>query len=417
MIRVSFVLAAILLLFNLARAEDQGQVRVPGAFAEIGWDGRFSSGNWVEFRLVATTGGAFSAKLETAEGKVLEGLIPIAATLELPDGVGIRETRLLLPLVTTRLVKLTLSSATGQATGRFEPSSEALELDGLRIPLDPSLYLKGHRFLSRLEPKVALATLSGGANLLQIPSGLPSGALGLGAVNGSQRSINLLPELGKLAPKASLPERRQPLLGLWAVGIFVVLLWLYSLRRSEVRYTLGLAFCSAFLAFLGWWASQPVAPFTELQRSVLIGARGWGLKWTVYSRFSLRADWKLPPGALPLEGQKRVERLHTVNGTVLRQAGWQEIRYVVPPVATRVPIRLSKGRLFNDGTVPLEKIFIRGVGRQEPLGVGSSRAVKSQVYETLPWDEYTDFMKILPEGAVIAQQANGTLLIALAEKL
>jgi hypothetical protein len=236
-------------------------------------------------------------------------------------------------------------------------------------------------------------------------------------VEGLQKQIDLLPELEKLAPKAVVPERRQPLLGLWAVGIFVVLLGLYSLRRSDVRYTIGLAFCSAFLALLGWWATLPVAPFSELQRSVLIGAGGWGLKWTVYSRFSLRSDWDLPSGALPLEGEKRVERLHLASGTTLRQAGWQQVRYVVPPVATRVPIRLKDGRLFNDGTVPLEKIFIRGVGRQEPLGVGSSRAVESQIYETLPWDEYVDFMKILPEGAVIAQQPDGTLLIALVESL
>jgi hypothetical protein len=417
MVRVSFLLVAMLLLFNVARAEEEGIVRVPGAFAEVGWNGRFSSGAWVEFRLVASGSGVFSAKLETSEGKVLEGLTPVTAALELPDGVGIRETRLLLPLVTTRLVKLTLISASGQATGRFEPSSEALELDGLRLPLDPGLYLRGHRVLSQLEPSIALATLAGGANLLQIPTGLPRGALGLGAVNGSQKQINMLSELEKLAPKATLPARRQPLLGFWSVGIFVVLLWLYSLRRADVRYAIGLAVCSACLAFLSWWASQPIAPFTEVKRSVLIGAKGWGLKWTVYSRFSLRADWNLPPGALPLEGEKRIERLHLATNTKLRQAGWQQVRYVVPPVATRVPIRLANRRLFNDGAVPLEKIFIRGIGRQEPLGVGSSRAVESQIYESLPWDEYMDFMKILPEGAVIAQQSDGTLLIALAEGL
>jgi hypothetical protein len=415
MTRVGIFLVAWLLLFSMAQAEEDGLVRIPGAFAEIGWAGQFSSESWAEFRLVATNSGAFTAKLETSEGRVLEGLTPITASLELPDEAGIRETRLILPITTTRMVKITLSGATGTVTKRFEPSAKPLELDGIRLPSEPSLYLTGHTIFGRLEPRTALSALAGGANLKEIPSGIPIGNTGLGAVQSKTDQIKFLKILEKYAPTAKAPERRHTALSFWSVGVFIVLLGLYSLKRSDLRYTIGLAVCSCILGGLGWWASQPKAPFHENKRIVLIGARGWGLKWTIHARFSLRADWTLPAGALPLEGENHIQRDYKINSTTLRHAGWQQIRYVTPPMATRVPMRLENNKLINESTQPLEKIFIRGSGRQEPLAVGAGREIQSQIYETLPWDEYVDLMQVVPEGSVLAQQTDGTLLIALAE--
>ena len=413
MSRAWFLVVALWLLWAVARAEE-GLVQIPGAFAEVGWNGRFSSGSWIEFRLVATSNGAFSAKLETSEGKVLQGLTPIRALLELPEfpqGAGVREARLLIPIVSTRLVRVTISGSTGTVTKRFEPSSGRLELDGRHLPTDPSLYLAGHTILGRLEPSVALATVAGGANLREIPLGLPSGGLGLGSVQSNNLPIKLLSILKEFAPIVRPPERRHTLLGFWSVGIFVVLLGLYSLKRTEPHYTIGLAVGSAFLAGLGWWAAQPKAPFLEAQRQVLIGAKGWGTRWTIHTRYALRPDWKLPAGALPFE---RFERQHRQTETVLVASGWRAISYLTPPTASRVPMRIENGKLINESQTSLEKIFIRGIGRQEPLVVGASRDIKAQIYETLPWDEYTELMQILPANSVMAQQPDGTLLIALA---
>ena len=241
MTRVQIYLVALLLLFGVARAEDEGVVQIPGAFAELGWQGQFSSQGWVEFRLVATSSGAFTAKLETSEGRVLEGLTPITANLELPDETGIRETRLILPIMTTRIVKITLSGATGTVTKRFEASAAPLELDGTRLPIEPSLYLSGHTIFGRLEPQTALSALAGGANLPEIPTGLPMGSTGLGAIKIPATQVKLLKVLEKYAPSAKAPERRHFALGLWSVGAFIVLLFLYSLKRSELRYAVGLA--------------------------------------------------------------------------------------------------------------------------------------------------------------------------------
>ncbi len=415
MSRVSFFMVALVLLLSMARAEEEGLVRVPGAFAELGWQGRFSRGSWVEFRLVATGAGAFTAELTTTEGKVLEGLTPITAQLELPDGVGIRETRLLLPITTTRMVKISLSGATGSDFKRFEPSSSAIELDGSRLPLDSSLYLSGHRITNQLEPKTALVVLAGGAQIREIPKGLERGNWGLGAIGGSSEPPQFLRILTQFAPQVTAPPRRHALLGFWAVGIFVVLLGLYSLKRRDPKYTIALAGSSLMLAGVGWWASQPTAPYTEKTKQILIGARGWGTLWTVHSRFSLRPEWVLPAGALPLEPEIHIERKYNSTQTTLKKAGWQQVRYLTPPKASRIPIRLEENRLINDSNTPLERIFVRGYGRQEPLQAGQSREMTAQIYETLPWDEYTELMQTLPDGAVMAQQPNGRLLIALAD--
>ena len=71
--------------------------------------------------------------------------------------------------------------------------------------------------------------------------------------------------------------------------------------------------------------------------------------------------------------------------------------------------------LSNQSSQPLEQIFVRGYGRQEPLAAGASRQLETKTFETLPWDEYLDLMQILPDGAVIAQQ-NGVLMVALQGK-
>jgi hypothetical protein len=405
----------LVLLLGVARAQDStpdGTVRLPGAFAEVGWAGSFAVPAWVEFRLVATGTDRYSAQLETSEGKVLEGLVPIRAKLELPEGNGTREARVLVPLLSTRLVKITLSSGTGNAVARFEPSSTALELDGNRLPPDPGLYLPGQLIFGQLEPQAALPALAGGAVLQETPTGLTQGQWGIGAAGAPHTALRLLEVLPKYSPNTLPPERRHTVLGFWSVGVFVVLLGVYSLRRADWRYGLGLALCSAVLALVGGWANQPRAPFGEQSATVLIGANGWGSRWELVSRFSLRSNWTLPPGALLLEPDRKIQREYTTQDTRLTLAGWQQVRYLLPPQASRIPIRLVGDKLFNDSTQPLEKIFVRGYGRQEPLGAGASRQIEAKTFETLPWDEYIDLMQVLPDGTVMATQ-NGVLLIAL----
>jgi hypothetical protein len=404
----------LLLLLGVARAQDaqDGTVRLPGAFAEVGWAGSFAVPAWVEFRLVATGTDGYTAQLETSEGKVLDGLTPIRAKLELSEGSGVREARVLVPLFSTRLVKITLLSATSSATARFEPSSTALELDGNRLPPDPGLYLPGQLILGQLEPQAALPALAGGAILEEAPNGLAKGHWGIGAVAKPHTAPRLLEVLPKFSPQVLPPERRNTMLGFWSVGVFVVLLGVYSLRRSDWRYGVGLALCSSLLAAVGAWASQPNAPLAETKTTLLIGANGWGSRWEVVSRFSLRSDWALPPNALLLEPERSIEREYTAQDTRLKLAGWQRVSYVLPPQASRIPIRLVGNTLYNDSTKPLEQIFVRGYGRQEPLAPGASRQIEAKTFETLPWDEYIDLMQVLPDGAVMAKQ-NDVVLVAL----
>jgi hypothetical protein len=244
------------------------------------------------------------------------------------------------------------------------------------------------------------------------PNGLGQGRWGMGTIAAPHTPLRLLEVLPKYAPEVLPPERRHPMLGFWCVGVFVVLLGLYSLKRHDWRFALGLALCSVGLAGVGAWASAPIAPFAENTQTMLIGANGWGTRWELVSRFSLRSEWTLPPSALLLEPDRRIERHHTSQSTTLKLAGWQRVHYVLPPKASRLPIRLQNGKLYNDSKQPLERIFVRGYGRQEPLAAGASRQIQATIYETLPWDEYTDLMQTLPDGAVMAKQAQ-TLLIAL----
>lgn len=414
MSRAFALLAALwLLCAAVTRADSEdGTVRLPGAFAEIGWAGKISVPSWVEFRLVATGADAHSAKLETSEGKVLDGLTPIRATLELPEGVGTREARVLVPLTSTRIVKITLTSSTGSLTKRFEPSSNSIELNGNRLPPEPALYLSGQQIFGQLEPETALPALAGGATLEEAPSGLGKGKWGMGAVATPHTTVRLLEVLPKYAPQVLAPERRHALLGIWSVGVFVVLLGLYSLKRHDWRYGVGLALCSTVLAGLGAWANQPKAPFNEARQTLLIGANGWGVRWEILTRFALRSDWKLPPSALLLEKNRLIERDYSAQHSSLNFAGWQRLSYTLPPKASRIPIRLVNGTLYNDSATPLEEVFVRGYGRQEPLGAGANRQIEAKTFETLPWEDYIDLMQALPDGAVIAKQ-NGTLLVAL----
>jgi hypothetical protein len=419
MARVQVLVVAFWLLLGMAWAQDSqqngeqsGTVRLPGAFAEIGWVGRFAVPGWIEFRLVASSADSYSATLETSEGKVLEGLTPISASLELPEGVGTREARVLVPLHSTRLVKITLQSATGSATARFEPNSTAFELDGNRLPPDPGLYLSGQLIFGQLEPTQALPALAGGAVLEEVPNKLQKGNWGLGAVATPHTALRLLEVLPKFVPEVLPPERHHPLLAFWSVGVFVVLLGVYSLKRHDWRFALGLALCSAVLAGVGAWASAPKAPFTEAKKILLIGANGWGTRWEIVSRFSLRPDWRLPASAMLLEQDRSIERQYTQNHTQLKHSGWQKLSYLLPPKASRIPIRLVGNKLYNQSSQPLEQIFVRGYGRQEPLAAGASRQLETKTFETLPWDDYIDLMQTLPDGAVMAKQ-NGVLLVAL----
>jgi hypothetical protein len=109
---------------------------------------------------------------------------------------------------------------------------------------------------------------------------------------------------------------------------------------------------------------------------------------------------------------RSIERQYSSKETRLKLSGWQRVHYLLPPKASRIPIALVGNKLSNQSSQPLEQIFVRGYGRQEPLAAGASRQLESKTFETLPWDEYIDLIQILPDGAVIAKQ-NGVLLVAL----
>jgi hypothetical protein len=173
-----------------------------------------------------------------------------------------------------------------------------------------------------------------------------------------------------------------------------------------------LALCSVVLASVGAWASQPKQRLAESKTILLMGANGWGTRWEVVSRFSLHSQWTLPPSAMLLEPKRSIERDYSIEQTHLKLAGWQRVSFVLPPQASRIPMRLVGNTLHNDSAQPLEQVFVRGYGRQEPLGAGASRQIIFKTYETLPWDEYLELMQVLPDGTVMAKQ-NGVLLIAL----
>jgi hypothetical protein len=406
--------------FALAQvAADSGIARIPGAEATLGWQGEFSSGAWVEFRLVATGGGAFRATLETAEGSRLEGLTPITAKLEVSDAPGTRESRLLVPIMTTRVVKLSISGGTGSRSVRLEPKANALRINSERVPLEPGLYLSGHKIEGTLEPTTALAALAGGAQLAATPR-LPSGALGLGGVDDSSRALNWFELLRRVEVQTTPPNRQSEVLALWCMAAFVVMIGLFSARRFDPKWLVMAAGGSATLALIGWLAWQPISTRAEAQTKVLIGARGWGLAWNVQKRFELRLEdargWRLPPSAMILQPAK-LARQYELEQTWVRASTWRFVTYLEPPKATRIPLRFEEDRLINDSSMKLEQLFILGHGALEPLLPNATRVISKATevaYAPEPYDAWAEF---LPLGTALARVAGqNTWLIALPER-
>jgi hypothetical protein len=441
-------LALVIAALSGARALEP-DAQIPGAEARLGLGGGFWVGAWAELRLEARTSGAFQVRLGAEDGSLRAGLIPFEARLELPDTPGVRVARLTVPLFSRRPVNLTLDGPTGSKTVRIEPypgtpavrpvthvmsgsawlGERLLDLSPSDVRPDPALWLSApdlvlsERLDDRSGAALALAWLAAGGRVIgaNLPGSLervPDGPIGLGRLSRStpqprQSHMPLESVLRAALPEPTVPGMYQSALGWWCVGLFAACLGVFSARRSIARLTLQVAIVGALVGLIGAWAFSPVALETEQRVPVRIGAGGWGLETEIVSLVSLRQrDLELPPGALPLE---RVPRTYEATSTRLTQRGWSRIAYWTPPHATSLPLRVVNGRLENRAGVGLERLFVVGLGQQEPLGPRAARKLRRT--SEFPPAVLSDLVAALPQGTALAYTTSSpkTLMIALPE--
>ena len=442
-----------LLVAALSRAWAlEPDVKVTGADARLGLGGGFWVGAWADLRLEARTTGVFRLRLEAEDGSIRTGLTPFEAHLEVPDAPGVRVASLSVPLFSRRPVNLILDGPTGSQTVRIEPYSgvpavrltsrvtsgstwlgePVLDLEPSDVHANPALWLAAPDLVLS-EPldeppnaSLALAWLAAGGRVIgqNIPGSLtrvPDGPMGLGRLmraSASPRGAHLRLEsvLQAVLPEASVPEMHNAALGWWCVGLFVACLSGFSLRRYDARAILGVATAGAVIGGLGAWAFSPIAQYSEWRVPVRIGAGGWGLETELVSLVSLRArDLELPPGALLLE---RVPRTYEASRTRLAQAAWSRTAYWLPPRAVSLPLRVVDGHLENRSGVGLARLFVVGLGVQEPLGPRSVRKLR-RTSEFAP-PAWLALASTLPSGTALAYTvpsagSPSALLIALPE--
>jgi hypothetical protein len=389
---------------------------LPGAEVRLGWGGGFVSGAWSELTLTATGGDAYTATLETSDGTIRTGLKPIRARLEVAAGSGVRSETLLVPLFVKRPVKLTLQSALGTKSVKLEPFAQTP--DGNLLASSPAAYLGGVRVSGDLEPSAALTALAGGASVTANLERLPSGALGLGDLQrettGEARptsSVTVGNLIAALAPDANPPERQSLALALWSVAAFIGVLGLYSARRLDARFSIAGAGLALVFGAVGFAALQTEAPFAERNQRVLIGAGGWGLSLTVWSRFNAQGGAQtLAVSAQTLEP---MERRYTKEATLLEVKPWSRFSYWNAPKAARVPLRVTKQWIENSASTRVENVFVVGHGLLEPISaVRRELGVATNVFAP---QQYDDFARLLPEGSAIGTLED-TIVIALPEQ-
>lgn len=409
-------------------------IAMPGAKARLGFGSGFFNGAWSTLRLEVSGAGAYHLKLSTLSGRFRDGFLPMSAHLEVPEGSGVRVQTLLVPL-SNHLVRLTLEGETGAKTVMLEPFNAAtaisltagrtgargnsFELNPEELPVNPALLLGVPEVIvvdNPVHTGSLLAALAAGSRVFLNPDNKMlehlSGTVGLGRLERNPNSVSLpatinLDSLAKtLAPEVHVPALRHLILGWWAVAGFIIGLWVYSARRLEVRFVWGSGAAMFLFGLVGFWAFAPQSPSAENTTQVLIGSRGWGLKLTVSSRLDLRASKiHLPAGAKTLSGE--LLEYHS-DGVELETKAWREHSYILPPVASVVPLRVINGRIENSGSIRFSEVQVIGFGAQEPLAPGSSLK-----YQETGISGFNNF-EALPKGSVVARVTGSQPLIVIA---
>jgi len=450
LVLLSVVLAWLGLQAPARAALIEPDLRLPGAEARLGLGGGWWPGAWVELRLEASGPGRYVLRLEAEEGGLRTGLVPVSARLEVRDEPGVRVARLRVPLWSRRPARLTLEGPTGQRSARLEPypfepavalaggdgatgpAVGALGLQPSEVVPDPALWL-ARPSLTVSEPGLTpapggvLAWLAAGGTVLA-PAGLAGlGALpvgvrvGLGRVEaGSAGSrapgtpvlaAGLEAVVAAAASPVGPPERRSPALALWAGGVFLASLAVYSARRDDPRAAAwGGVAAAAGLA--GLFALAPRDGTQTATSRLVLGASGWGLHTEIVSRRVLTAGTVLlPPEVRPLGPRAR---LFTVRGTEMAQPAWSSVTYWTPPTAGTLPLTARNGQIINTGRRVLDPVYVVGGGQQEPLGPGATRLVANGRADEAP-PGLERLAALLPEGSAVARLRDepGSVLVAL----
>jgi hypothetical protein len=398
-------------------------VSVPGARARLGFGGGFFVGAWSELRLEVSGAGAYQLKLDSQSGRYRDGFKPLKASLIIPEGSGVRVQTLQIPL-SNHIAKLTLTGEAGSKTVTLEPFDSAMAIsitDGIAgargnsfellsddLPANPALLLgvpevmAGNNLVSSAS---LLAALAAGSRVFMKPESQIlqklDGAIGLGRLERDPASailpatVNLEALARFVAPVVGVPPGRHTILGWWAVGGFVMGLGIYSARRTERSFVIGAASAMFVFGLVGFWAFTPQTSFTQNSAQILIGARGWGLKMNVVSRFELQAATvALPKGAKSLTGESLVYLADRVN---LKSLAWQKHSYWLPPVVSPLPLRVVNQRIENIGNQNFSEILVVGSGVQEPIAPGLSAKISQTGYSS----QFN--FEALPIGSVVAK--------------
>jgi hypothetical protein len=410
---------------------------VPGARARLGFGGGFFVGAWSELKLEVSGAGAYQLKLDSQSGRYRDGFKPLKASLTVPEGSGVRVQTLQIPL-SNHVAKLTLTGEAGSQTVTLEPFDAAMaisltdgvagargnsfELSSEDLPANPALLLGVPEVMvgdNLVMPTSLLAALAAGSRVFvpetQMLPTLLNGAIGLGRLERDPESrrfpvtVNLEALARSVAPTVGVPPGRHTFLGWWAVAGFVVGLGIYSARRTERSFVIGSACAMFVFGLVGFWAFAPQTSFTQNSAQILIGARGWGLKMNVLSRFDLQAlTVALPKGAKSLTGESLEYLADRVN---LKSLAWQKHSYWLPPVVSAVGLRVVNQRIENIGNQNFSEIQVVGSGVQEPIAPGSSAKISQTGYSS----QFN--FEALPVGSVVAKVkgAEAKFVIALPE--
>ncbi len=409
-------------------------VSVPGARARLGFGGGFFVGAWSELRLEVSGAGAYQVHLDSQSGRYRDGFKPLTATLRVPEGSGVRVQTLQIPL-SNHVAKLRLTGEAGSQTVTLEPFDSAMaisvtdgvagargnsfELSSDDLPANPALLLGVPEVVvgnNLVPPASLLAALAAGSRVFMKPGNqiLPklSGAIGLGRLERDPASsrlpatVNLEALARSLVPTVDVPPGRHTFLGWWAVAGFVVGLGIFSARRTERAFVIGSAAFMFLFGMVGFWAFAPQTAFTQNTTQVLIGARGWGLKMNLVSRFDLQASTvALPMGAKSLTGESLEYLTDRVN---LKTLAWQKHSYLLPPVVGAVSLRVVNQRIENIGSQMFSEIQVVGSGVQEPIAPGKNAKISQTGYssqfnfEALPIGSVVGKVKGVPAKFVIA---------------
>jgi hypothetical protein len=431
--------------FAQPSTNNEPDLKVTGASAQLGLGGGFFLNAWSELRLEAHAPGAYRLELETSEG-VRSGRNQIRALLEVTDEPGVRSSQVRLPLFAASPVRLKLIGPNGESKTVLEPFESGLvlsnsldltqkkgasdwarlEVYGPDLQPDPALWLGANEFrlnanANPISESLALAWLAAGGQITADKNtpGLervPPGLFGLGSYGiqgfadaaisrGPVKRVNLQRialALEPSAPSVSWPHLRY---GLWALGAFAACLIAWRFGQEQPKVILSSAVIAVALGVVGMFAWQPSVQAKSLKRA-LIGSGGWGLELTVQDVPTLKSgELRLEPGARPIFQNHGLEtfgpRTYLSDATVIKKPAWSRVRYWLPPKAKAVPLRMRAGKIEHSIKEPLQDLFVVGFGLQEPFAAGATR--KIQKLETRLPQGLEALIDLLPNGTVIAR--------------